>query len=44
MSLIDHLPGDWRSARLLGRLLTREGPTPILVSGGRVHDLSRVAP
>jgi len=43
MSLIEHLPSDWRSARLLGRLLTREGPTPILVSGGRVRDVSRVA-
>ena len=44
MSLIEHLPADWRSARLLGRLLTREGPTPILVSGGRARDVSRVAP
>src|SRR5262249_1854257 len=44
MSLIEHLPADWRNARLLGRLLTREGPTPVLVSGGRVRDLSRVAP
>ena len=44
MSLIEHLPGDWRSARLLGRLLTRDGPTPILVSGGRVRDVSRSAP
>jgi fumarylacetoacetate (FAA) hydrolase family protein len=44
MSLIEHLPADWRSARLLGRLLTRDGPTPILVSEGRVRDISRVAP
>jgi fumarylacetoacetate (FAA) hydrolase family protein len=44
MSLIEHLPADWRSARLLGRLLTREGPTPILVSGGRVRDVSRTTP
>jgi fumarylacetoacetate (FAA) hydrolase family protein len=44
MSLIDHLPADWRSARLLGRLLTREGPTPVLVIDGRVRDVSRVAP
>ena len=43
-SVIEHLPSDWRHARLLGRLLTREGPTPILVSGGRVRDVSRVAP
>jgi fumarylacetoacetate (FAA) hydrolase family protein len=44
MSLIEHLPSDWRSARLLGRLLTRNGPTPILVSGGRARDVSRYAP
>jgi fumarylacetoacetate (FAA) hydrolase family protein len=44
MSLIEHLPADWRSACLLGRLLTRDGPTPILVSGGRARDVSRVAP
>ncbi|MEJ1961417.1 MAG: fumarylacetoacetate hydrolase family protein [Gammaproteobacteria bacterium] len=43
-SLIEHLPADWRTARLVGRLLTREGPTPILVSGGRVRDVSRTAP
>ena len=42
--MIEHLPSDWRNARLLGRLQTREGPTPILVSGGRVLDVSRVAP
>jgi len=42
--LIDHLPVDWRHARLLGRLQTREGPTPILVTEGRVHDVSRIAP
>jgi fumarylacetoacetate (FAA) hydrolase family protein len=43
-TLIDHLPADWRDALLLGRLQMREGPTPILVSGGRVRDVSRVAP
>jgi fumarylacetoacetate (FAA) hydrolase family protein len=42
--MIEHLPSDWRDAHLLGRLLTREGPTPILVSGGRVRDVSRIAP
>ncbi len=42
--LIEHLPADWRGALLLGRLQTREGPTPILVSGGRVQDVSRIAP
>ena len=42
--IIDHLPGDWGDALLLGRLQTREGPTPILVSKGHVLDVSRVAP
>jgi len=44
MRIIESLPSDWREAHLLGRLLTREGPTPVLVSGGRVRDVSRVAP
>jgi fumarylacetoacetate (FAA) hydrolase family protein len=42
--MIEHLPSDWREALLLGRLLTREGPAPILVSRGRVRDVSRIAP
>ncbi len=39
-----YLPRDWREAILLGRLLTQSGPTPVLVRGGHVHDLSRLAP
>jgi fumarylacetoacetate (FAA) hydrolase family protein len=35
--IIECLPSDWRDAHLLGRLLTREGPTPVLVRGGRVR-------
>jgi fumarylacetoacetate (FAA) hydrolase family protein len=42
--MIEHLPLDWRDATLLGRLLTKEGPTPVLVTGGRVRDVSRFAP
>jgi fumarylacetoacetate (FAA) hydrolase family protein len=42
--MIEHLPSDWRDAALLGRLQTDEGPTPVLVVGGRVRDISRVAP
>jgi fumarylacetoacetate (FAA) hydrolase family protein len=42
--MIEHLPSDWRDAVLLGRLLREEGPTPVLVVGGRVRDISRVAP
>ncbi len=43
-SILDSLPADWRQATLLGRLLTREGPTPILVRRGRVLDVSAFAP
>ena len=42
-AIIDHLPADWRDARLIGRLNLAEGPTPILVRGGRVFDISRYA-
>ncbi|KTE43633.1 MULTISPECIES: fumarylacetoacetate hydrolase family protein [unclassified Sphingopyxis] len=38
------LPADWRSALLLGRIETGEGPSPVLVTNGVVHDMSRVAP
>ncbi len=44
MNLVEHLPADWRDATLVGRLRTSAGPTPIVVSGGRVHDVSRSAP
>jgi fumarylacetoacetate (FAA) hydrolase family protein len=42
--MIGHLPSDWRDALLLGRIQTREGPTPVLLTGGRIKDVSRVAP
>ncbi len=38
------LPDDLRDALLLGRIDFGEGPTPVLVRGGIVHDMSRVAP
>ena len=41
--MITHLPSDWRQALLVGRLQTREGPTPIVVVEGRVRDVSRHA-
>jgi fumarylacetoacetate (FAA) hydrolase family protein len=42
--MIEHLPSDWRQATLVGRILTREGPTPVVVVEGRVRDVSRHAP
>lgn len=42
--MANFLPKDWREATLLGRLLTREGPTPILVRHGIAMDVSRAAP
>ena len=39
--MIEHLPSDWREAVLVGRILTRDGPTPVVVAGGRVRDVSR---
>jgi fumarylacetoacetate (FAA) hydrolase family protein len=41
--MIEHLPSDWRQAILVGRLLTRDGPTPVIVAEGRVRDVSRHA-
>jgi fumarylacetoacetate (FAA) hydrolase family protein len=42
--MLDSLPRDWRQATLLGRLLTREGPTPILIRHGRALDICAFAP
>ncbi len=42
--MIEHLPQDWRDATLLGRILTEEGPTPVLLAAGRVWDVSATAP
>ena len=42
--MIEHLPSDWRRATLVGRILTREGPTPVIVSEGRVRDVAKHAP
>ncbi|MBW8881639.1 MAG: fumarylacetoacetate hydrolase, partial [Asticcacaulis sp.] len=38
------LPEDWRSATLIGRISTADGPTPIMVRNGEVFDMSAVAP
>jgi fumarylacetoacetate (FAA) hydrolase family protein len=42
--MIEHLPSDWRQAVLVGRILTSDGPTPVVVVDGRVRDVSRHAP
>ena len=38
------LADDWREGLFLGRIETAEGPTPVLLEGGTLHDMSRVAP
>ena len=42
--LIESLPADWREARLLGRVELPQGPTPVLILGGRVYDVSSAVP
>ncbi|WP_167954445.1 fumarylacetoacetate hydrolase family protein [Sphingomonas jejuensis] len=41
---IDQLPADWRQARFLGRIATAQGPSPVLVDGGELFDMSVAAP
>src|SRR3954466_9599268 len=41
---MNFLPEDWQDALLLGRLDLGEGPTPVLVKGGEVFDVSRAGP
>ena len=43
-SLLDCLPADWRAGLFLGRVLTADGPSPILVQGGIAYDVSAIAP
>ena len=38
------LPEDFREATLVGRLSTAEGPTPVVVRGGRIFDVSQPYP
>ncbi len=38
------LPQDWRDALLVGRMDMGEGPTPVVVKGGQVFDVSQAAP
>jgi fumarylacetoacetate (FAA) hydrolase family protein len=43
-ALAASLPSDWREGHFLGRVATSAGPSPVLVLGGEVFDMSRVAP
>jgi len=40
----DALGSDWRSGRWIGRIDRGQGPSPVLVVHGIVHDMVRVAP
>jgi fumarylacetoacetate (FAA) hydrolase family protein len=40
----DALGSDWRSGRWLGRIDRGEGPCPVLIVDGQVHDMAQVAP
>src|SRR5262249_54152438 len=42
--MLNALPDDWESAVLAGRIEFKAGPTPVVVRGGRVFDVSRDAP
>ena len=44
MGVSEFLPEDWKDATLLGRIDFGDGPTPVLVRGGRVEDVSKIAP
>jgi fumarylacetoacetate (FAA) hydrolase family protein len=44
IDVVSILPVDYRLAILLGRVQLAEGPTPIMVAGGRVIDVSRAVP
>ncbi len=38
------LPADWRSGAFVGRIATAAGPSPVLLRGGVLYDVSRTAP
>jgi fumarylacetoacetate (FAA) hydrolase family protein len=42
--MMEYLPRDWRDATLLGRIQTDEGPTPVVITRGRVVDVSASTP
>jgi len=42
--MFDFLPRDWRDATLIGRIDLGAGPSPVLIRGGRVQDMSKHYP
>ena len=44
VGISEFLPDDWRDATLLGRIDFGQGPTPGLIRGGRIEDVSKIAP
>jgi len=42
--LSDPLPADWKRGLFAGRLDFGDGPSPVIIRDGRVHDMSTVAP
>jgi len=40
----DALPTDWREGLFVGRIASAEGPSPVLIAGGVVHDMAKIAP
>ncbi|WP_159981527.1 MULTISPECIES: fumarylacetoacetate hydrolase family protein [unclassified Novosphingobium] len=43
-AIVSMLPPDWREGTFLGRLDLGEGPVPVLLAGGMVHEMSGAAP
>ena len=43
-AVADALPADWREGRFIGRIASADGPSPVLIAGGVVHDMAKVAP
>jgi fumarylacetoacetate (FAA) hydrolase family protein len=43
-SIADLLPRDWKGGTFVGRLALPEGPTPVVISRGRLRDVSEIAP
>jgi fumarylacetoacetate (FAA) hydrolase family protein len=41
---VQALPDDWRDGIFIGRIDTGQGPTPVLLREGRLHDISEAAP